>query len=85
MQKIVITDTWDGFYLSNQQAERYRELGGDFNHSSNIARDCPLLVKVVTSFPGHGLKVVDVPDDVDWVICDYDGREWVAERHQTWS
>jgi len=31
------------------------------------------------------LKVVDVPDDVDWYIDEYDGKEWVAERHRTWS
>jgi hypothetical protein len=31
------------------------------------------------------LKVVDVPDDVDWEIGEYDGTEWVAEKHRTWS
>ena len=31
------------------------------------------------------LKVVDIPDDVQWEICDYDGREWVAEIHRTWE
>lgn len=31
------------------------------------------------------LKVVDVPDDVDWYLDEYDGIEWVAERHRTWK
>lgn len=31
------------------------------------------------------LKIVEIPDDVDWVIKDYDGCEWIAERHRTWS
>jgi hypothetical protein len=31
------------------------------------------------------LKVVDVPDDVNWYIEEYDGMEHVAERHRTWS
>ena len=30
------------------------------------------------------LKIVDVPDEVNWHIQDYDGREWVAEDHRVW-
>lgn len=30
------------------------------------------------------LKVVEIPDDVVWDIAEYDGNEWVAERHRTW-
>lgn len=30
------------------------------------------------------LKIVDVPDDVEWIMMDYDGAEWVAEKHRTW-
>ena len=31
------------------------------------------------------LAVVEIPDDVEWQIEEYDGREWVAEKHRTWS
>jgi hypothetical protein len=31
------------------------------------------------------LKIVSVPDDVNWYVEEYDGREWVAERHRTWE
>lgn len=31
------------------------------------------------------LLVVEVPDDVDWVISEYDGIEWVSEKHRTWE
>lgn len=31
------------------------------------------------------LKVVEVPDDVEWHIHEYDGAEHVAENHRTWS
>lgn len=30
------------------------------------------------------LEVVEIPDDVDWTIEEYDGQEWVAEVHRTW-
>ena len=30
------------------------------------------------------LKVIEIPEDVDWYIEEYDGNEWVAEKHRTW-
>lgn len=31
------------------------------------------------------LKVVEIPDDVQWIVEEYDGAEWVAEKHRTWN
>lgn len=31
------------------------------------------------------LKVVEIPDGVDWTIEDYDGLEHIAEAHRTWE
>lgn len=56
-----------------------------------ICRDDPSLVQVVEELGDAAsgryskLKVVEIPDDVDWFIDDYDSVEWVAERHRTWS
>lgn len=30
------------------------------------------------------LKVIEVPDDVDWVLDEYDGIESVEESHRSW-
>ena len=30
------------------------------------------------------LRIVEVPDDVQWTIEEYDGSEWVAENHRKW-
>lgn len=30
------------------------------------------------------LKVVEIPDDVDWEIDEYDGNEHIAEKHRIW-
>ena len=30
------------------------------------------------------LKVVEIPDGIDWTIEEYDGIEWIAEVHRTW-
>ena len=56
-----------------------------------ISRDDPTLVQVVEEFGEDSwgsyaeLKVVEIPNDVEWEINEYDGREWVAEKHRTWS
>ena len=57
-------------------------------------RSEPLLVQVVQALgAGHStgasgrcaeLKVVEVPDGVEWEIEEYDGSEHIAEAHRTW-
>lgn len=55
-----------------------------------ISRDDPDLVNVVAALgeAANGrcadLKIVEIPKGVDWEICEYDGKEWVAEVHRTW-
>ena len=31
------------------------------------------------------LKIISIPDDVEWFIDDYDGKECVREKHRTWA
>jgi hypothetical protein len=54
-------------------------------------RNNPLLVQVVeelgtevASGSCSELKVVEIPDDVQWIIEEYDGNEWVSEVHRRW-
>lgn len=57
----------------------------------NIPRNDPLLVEVVEEMGEEAnggcaeLLVVEVPEDIEWEIEEYDGIEWVAEKHRTWS
>lgn len=30
------------------------------------------------------LKIIEIPDDVEYEIKEYDGMEWIAEKHRTW-
>ncbi len=56
----------------------------------DIDRSDPILVDVVEELGHHAshdlasLIIVEIPDDVDWCIKEYDGIEWVAEKHRTW-
>lgn len=54
-------------------------------------RSNPLLVQVVEELGKEAngeyakLKIVEIPDDTDFIIQEYDGNEWIAERHRTWQ
>ena len=56
----------------------------------SIDRDDPFLVQLVEEMGNESnggfsdLKVVEIPDDVEWEIDEYDGREHVAEKHRVW-
>lgn len=94
MTKIVINVCHGGFGLSPQACDRYCELDGRLPENFrewDVCRDDPLLVQVVQELKEQAngrfarLKVVEIPDDVEWTIDEYDGLEWVAEAHRTWS
>jgi hypothetical protein len=89
--KIVINREFGGFGLSEDALEEYCERKGIVDILLHqIPRDDPILVEVVEEMGSSAngsysaLKVVEVPDEVDWVIDEYDGLEWAAERHRTW-
>ena len=94
MTKVVINACHGGFGISAAAESKYRELAGiadaDFR-SRHIPRDDEHLIAVIelmgrAADGGYAeLKIVDIPDDVNWCIEEYDGREWVAERHRTWE
>lgn len=57
----------------------------------SIDRADPDLIKVIESLGekangSHAkLEIVEIPDGTDWEVEEYDGREWIAEKHATWS
>ena len=63
---------------------RYWETWTDDNRSH------PLIVQVVEELGKESwgsfakLKIVEIPDGVDFEIDEYDGLEHIAEKHKTW-
>jgi len=97
MTKIVINRCHGGFGLSEKAQNLYIERKGiseedaQYWFASEVDRDDPLLVQIVEELgiEANGefarLKVVEIPDDVEWYVDEYDGTEWVAEVHRVWS
>ena len=60
-------------------------------YACDLSRDDPDLIQCLETLGNAAdgnrseLKIVEIPSDVDWVICEYDGIEWIAEQHRTWQ
>jgi hypothetical protein len=97
MQKVVINKVFGGFCLSREAGEMlgikpgFRKDGDVYLYEDEMSRDDARLVEVVETLGEKAwgrhaeLKVVEVPDGVEWSVHEYDGAEWIAEKHRTWS
>ena len=89
--KDVINKCYGGFGLS-EKAYKYlgREWDG-YGYGFRDDRTNPELIECIESIGEEAngryadLKVVEIPDDVEWEIEEYDGIEWVSEKHRTWD
>ena len=90
--KIVINTCYGGFSLSKKA---YKELGipwDDFGFafSDYGKRNSPELIACVKKLGklANGrhanLKIIEIPDDIEWEIYEYDGIESIHKKHQSW-
>jgi hypothetical protein len=69
---------WNALYSKHHLSDR------------DIPRDDTNLIKVVEKLGKKAsgscahLEIVEIPEDVQWEINEYDGNEHVAEVHRTW-
>ncbi len=80
---------------SNQPMEARRAYNEAYKKEtlsdSDIPRDDPTLVQVVEELgkDANGmcakLKVIEIPDGINWEIDEYDGYEHINEVHRSWG
>jgi hypothetical protein len=89
--KVVINRCFGGYGLS---MAAYKALGfkwDGYGYAYIDDRTNKKLVEVVEKLgsaadgSSAALKVIDVPDDVKWMIDAYDGLETVHEVHRVWG
>ena len=68
-----------------------RDDAAEFLSDDSFERDDPDVIAVVeeigveaASAPLARLEIVEIPADVEWEIGEYDGYEWVQEKHRRW-
>lgn len=80
-----------GASISSLDIKRIRKEYSAYDSITDIERDDADLVKVVEEMKEDAsgrfskLEVVEIPKEVEFQIEEYDGIEWVAEKHRTWS
>lgn len=63
---------------------------GAYSFSDESERTDPELIEAIEELginsygPYAQLKVVEIPDDIEWEIDDYDGIETIEEAHRKW-
>lgn len=77
--------------LTEETKQEYnRAYGKQIFNENDIDRDDETLVQVVEELgkDANGtcadLVIVEIPDDVEWEITEYDGNETVEEVHRSW-
>lgn len=90
--KIVLNKCYGGFGLSDRALSLYnKKAKTNISWARDIDRSDPVLIKVVEMLGEEvntrfsELKIVEIPDGVDWEITEYDGIEQVAEKHRSWG
>jgi len=74
-----------------KEGRNYKELNEWYFHERDIDRDDPILIKVVKKLKKKAnggcaeLKIVEIPDNIEYQIEEYDGYEHIAEAHRTWD
>lgn len=87
----VPVDEYTKQYEQDKKKGNYSETNKLSINKYDIERNDPVLIQIIEEMgkdswgPYAQLSIVEIPDDVDFVVEEYDGREWVAETHRTWS
>jgi translation initiation factor 2 alpha subunit (eIF-2alpha) len=78
-------------YLTEDLGEKTNKLpNGTYWNDRHLDRDDTDLVAVVEELGEEAngrfakLKVIEIPDDIEWTIDEYDGVETIHEVHRSW-
>jgi len=86
-----VKETEDFYAMSMEERQAHNQKYSDETfEENNIERNDPVLIQVIEELgdAANGehaeLAIVEIPDDVEWEISEYDGSEHVAEKHRVW-
>lgn len=97
MLVVINTKEFGSFSISQKAVDFIRKKVKDkenknsiFTYSFDNDRSNYLLVEAVSKLKDKAnglyseLKVIEIPDDIEWKIFASNGEEWIAEKHRTW-
>jgi hypothetical protein len=86
----VTIEEYDRVHKADKLKGNYSDSNALCWNYRDIERTDSILIQVVEEMGEEAngkygeLKIVEIPDYVEWQIEEYDGMEWVAEKHRTW-
>lgn len=89
--KVVINQCIGGFSLSPKGIKFLGLSWDEYGFYNNRPRTDPKLVECVETLGEEAdgeyavLKVVEIPDGIEFTIEESQGVEWIAEKHRTWG
>jgi hypothetical protein len=76
---------WDGYgYLNNKDLNIESDDHMAYRQDPRLINAIERLGEDAASGNMARVRVVEIPDDVQWAIHDYDGEETIRERHRCW-
>lgn len=93
MTKVAINNCWGGFDISSECLDLYNKMSGKKEkYGHNIERDDPNLIKAIEQIGEDKasdrlskIKIIEIPDGIEYEIDDYDGMESIHESHRSWN
>lgn len=67
-----------------------KEMSKKYFWDWEIERNDPILIEVIEEMKEEAngyyseLKIIEIPDNIEWEISEYDGIESVKEKHRSW-
>lgn len=62
----------------------YKLDGQPFDPDS-IQRHDPVLIQTIEHINDGTIKIIEIPDDTNYIIETCNGIEWISENHKTWG
>lgn len=76
---------WDGYgYLSKYLEAKYGVFAPYKLRTDPKLVECVETLGKLANGSCADLKVVEIPDNIEWYISDYDGIETIEEKHRSW-
>ena len=98
MKELIEEDRWlkyhkykDGFYTNDFTPTLFKDDFVYFIENNKETRAHSDIIEIVEKLGDRAngrfakLKIIEIPDNVEWEIEEYDGMEWVSEKHRRWS
>ena len=93
MTRVLVNSCFGGFGFSDFVLKEFNKRTGDSCEGNEERyRTHEVIIDIFEEFGSEKcsgnyakLKLIEIPDDVDYEITEYDGMEKVEECHRSWS